>query len=86
MLVVPLVIRPVTRPRTPGNFICALWKTLQQCQSRAGVSDSLRAILTEFCRISATGVARPDRSQALLIDRLGLKLPDRLRLPQTVQM
>jgi len=31
-------------------------------------------------------VVRPDRSQAILLDRLGLKLPERLRAPQTVEM
>ncbi|MGN2390231.1 hypothetical protein [Pelomicrobium sp. G1] len=31
-------------------------------------------------------VVHPDRSQALLIDRLGLTLPERLRAPQTVEM
>ena len=31
-------------------------------------------------------VVRPDRSQALLLQRLGLTLPERLRAPQTAQM
>lgn len=81
----------------------ALWKTLQQWQSRAGLGDSPRTILTELSRITAADimlpladgsarelrircVVRPDRSQALLIDRLGLTLPERLRTPQTVEM
>jgi len=81
----------------------ALWKTLQQWQSRAGLGDSPRTILTEFSRIHAADVVlpladgsarelrprcvvRPDRSQALLLQRLGLTLPQRLRVPQTAQM
>ena len=81
----------------------ALWKTLQQWQSRAGLGESPRTILTELSRITAADVVlpladgsarelrircvvRPDRSQAILLDRLGLKLPERLRAPQTVQM
>jgi len=81
----------------------ALWKTLQQWQSRAGVGNAPRAILTERSRITATDVAlpladgsarelrircmvRPDRSQAILLERLGLKLPERLRAPPTVDM
>jgi transposase len=81
----------------------ALWKTLQQWQSRAGLGNSPRTILTELSRITAADVVlpladnsarelrlrcvvRPDRSQALLIDRLGLNLPERLRTPQTVKM
>ena len=81
----------------------ALWKTLQQWQSRAGLGDSARTILTELSRIHAADivlpladaskrklrircVVRPDRSQALLLQRLGLKLPERLRVPETAQM
>ena len=81
----------------------ALWKTLQQWQSRAGLGDSPRTILTELSRITAADVVlpladnsarelrlrcvvHPDRSQALLIDRLGLNLPERLRTPQSVEM
>ena len=81
----------------------ALWKTLQQWQSRAGLGDSPRTILTEFSRIHAADVVlpladgsarelrlrcvvRPDRAQGLLLQRLGLTLPQRLRAPQTAQM
>jgi transposase len=81
----------------------ALWKTLQQWQSRAGLGDSPRTILTELSRITAADVVlpladgsarelrircvvRPERSHALLIDRLGLNLPERLRAPRTVEM
>jgi transposase len=81
----------------------ALWKTLQQWQSRAGLGHSPRTILTEFSRIHAADVVlpladgsgrelrlrcvvRPDRAQGLLLQRLGLTLPQRLRAPQTAQM
>jgi hypothetical protein len=81
----------------------ALWKTLQQWQSRAGLGHSPRTILTEFSRIHAADVVlpladgsarelrlrcvvRPDRAQGLLLQRLGLTLPQRLRVPQTAQM
>lgn len=81
----------------------ALWKTLQQWQSRAGLGDSPRTILTEFSRIHAADivlpladaskrelrircVVRPERAQVLLIERLGLKLPARLRIPPSAQM
>ena len=37
----------------------ALWKTLQQWQSRAGLGDSPRTILTEFSRIHAADVVLP---------------------------
>jgi transposase len=81
----------------------ALWKTLQQWQSRAGLGESPRTILTELSRIHAADVVlpladgsqrelrlrcvvRPDRSQGLLLERLGLTLPQRLRVPQTAEM
>jgi len=76
----------------------ALWKTLQQWQSRAGLGDSPRTILTELSRIHSADivlpladgskrelrlrcVVRPEREQQLLLQRLGLTLPQRLRPP-----
>ena len=81
----------------------ALWKTLQQWQSRAGLGHSPRTILEEFSRIHAADivlpladaskrelrircVVRPDREQAILLEPLGLKLPERLRPPQMPEM
>jgi transposase len=106
-----LAIRPVWHQKAgrikAHILVCflgyALWKTLQQWQSRAGLGDSPRTILTELSRITAADVVlpladgsarelrircvvRPDRSQAILLQRLGLNLPERLRAPQTVEM
>ena len=106
-----LAIRPIWHQKAERIkahiLVCflgyALWKTLQQWQSRAGLGDSPRTILTELSRITAADVVlpladasarelrircvvRPDRSQALLLDRLGLQLPERLRAPETVPM
>jgi transposase len=81
----------------------ALWKTLQQWQSRAGLGNSPRTILTELSRIHAADivlpladaargelrircVVRPEREQALLLQRLGLTVPERLRVPQSAEM
>jgi transposase len=81
----------------------ALWKTLQQWQSRAGLGHSPRTILEEFSRIQAADivlpladaskrelrircVVRPDRAQAILLQHLGLTLPERLRPPQIPEM
>jgi hypothetical protein len=73
-----------------------LWKTLEQWQQRAGLGRSPRTILDELRRIQSTDVVlptqdgrelrlrcvvRPDAAQAALLDRLGLDLPERLRLP-----
>lgn len=72
-----------------------LWKTLEQWQQRAGLGHSPRTILAELRTIQSTDVVlpttderevrlrcvvRPNRAQALLLDRLGLDLPHRLRL------
>jgi transposase len=81
----------------------AMWKTLQQWQSRAGLGDAPRTILTELSRIHAADivlplaetsgkalrlrcVVRPDREQAILLQHLGLTLPQRLRPPHTTEM
>ncbi len=73
-----------------------LWKTLEQWQRRAGLGQSPRTILEELRRIQSTDVVvpttdgrelrlrcvvRPDAVQAALLDRLGLDLPQRLRIP-----
>jgi transposase len=72
-----------------------LWKTLEQWQGRAGLGQSPRTILEEMGRIQSTDVVlpttdgrdlrlrcvvRPDQAQATLLDRLGLELPQRLRI------
>lgn len=72
-----------------------LWKTLEQWQRRAGLGGSPRTILEELRRIQSTDVilpttdgrdlrlrcvVRPDQAQAALLDRLGLDLPERLRI------
>lgn len=73
-----------------------LWKMLEHWQAKAGLGNSPRTILEELARIQSTDVVlptlngreirlrcvvRPDRAQAALLDRLGLSLPSRLRLP-----
>ena len=72
-----------------------LWKTLEQWQRRAGLGQSPRTILEELGRIQSTDVVlpttdgrevrlrcvvRPDQAQACLLDRLGLELPERLKI------
>ena len=74
-----------------------LWKCLEMWQSRAGLGNSPRTILEELARIQSHDVVlptathghirlrcvtRPDPAQAALIDRLGIVLPKRLRLPE----
>jgi Transposase DDE domain len=76
-----------------------LWKTLEQWQHRADLGHSPRTILEELQRIQSTDVVlptedgrelrlrcivRPDAAQAALLDRLGLDLPERLRIPSTL--
>lgn len=74
----------------------AMWKTLEGWQRRAGLGSSPRTILEELARIQTVDVVlplerggemrlrcvvEPDRETAVLLDRLGLRLPKRLRLP-----
>jgi hypothetical protein len=76
-----------------------LWKTLEQWQQRAGLGRSPRTILEKLRRIQSTDVVlptedgrelrlrcivRPDPAQAALLARLGLDLPERLRIPPTL--
>ncbi len=78
-----------------------LWKTLEQWQKRAGLGDSPRTVLDEIRRIQSQDVVlpladgrdlrlrcvvRPDRSQALLLQRLGLDVPSRLRPRELARM
>jgi len=78
-----------------------LWKTLEKWQERAGLGNSPRTMLQELRRIQSTDVVlptadgrelrlrcvvRPDRAQAMLLDRLGLRLPQRLRPPRAAGM
>jgi transposase len=73
-----------------------LWKTLEMWQQRAGLGNSPRTVLEEFARIQshdvvlpmqAQGEVRlrcvtpPDAAQSVLLERLGMVLPKRLRMP-----
>jgi hypothetical protein len=74
----------------------ALQKTLEGWCHKAGLGRSPRKVLDELALIQSTDVTfpttdgrivrlrcivRPEPAQAALLDRLGLELPQRLRLP-----
>jgi transposase len=74
-----------------------LWKTLSQMCRSAGLGDEPRKVLAEIGRIQAVDVImptrcgqeirrrcvmRPSAHQAILLERLGLRLPERLRCPK----
>jgi transposase len=76
-----------------------LWKTLAGWQAKARLGSSPRTLLEELRRIESVDVVlpleggkdlrlrcvvQPDRAQRLLLERLGLKLPKRLRAPSQV--
>jgi transposase len=76
-----------------------LRKTLEGWSKRAGLGNSPTTLLEELARIQSTDVVvpttdgrtmrlrcvvRPDKSQAILLQHLGLTLPQRLRLPRGV--
>lgn len=77
----------------------AMWKTLELWQARAGLGNSPRMILDELREIQSADVVlpttdgrqvrvrcvvKPEPAQALLLERLGLKLPRRLRLDNAI--
>jgi len=72
-----------------------LWKTLAQLCRQAGLGDEPRRVLDEIKRIRLVDVvlptrqgidirkrcvARPDDHQQILLQRLGLKLPQQLKM------
>jgi transposase len=74
-----------------------LWKTLESWQQRAGLGNSPRTVLEELARIQTHDVilptaaraeirlrcvTQPDPAQAALLERLGITLPKRIRLPE----
>jgi transposase len=74
-----------------------LWKTVEMWQQRAGLGNSPRTILEELARIQSHDVVlptathgqirlrcvtQPDLAQVALLDRLGIILPKRMRLPE----
>jgi transposase len=78
-----------------------LWKTLEAWQQRAGLGNSPRTILEELRTIQSADVVlptseghelrlrcvvRPEKSLKLILDRLGLELPQRLRPPRGIGM
>lgn len=74
-----------------------LWKLLEQWQSRAGLGNSPRTILEEVGHINSgdivlptiTGerirlrsVVSPEKAQKIILQRLGIDLPRRMRIPE----
>ena len=72
-----------------------LWKTLEQWTRRAGLGDTSRTVLDELAQVQSVDVVlpttdgrtlrvrcvvKPERPQAMLLERLGLELPRRLRM------
>ena len=78
-----------------------LWKLLEQWQARAELGNSPRTLIDEFTQIQSadvhlpteTGellklrcVIRPEKHQQILLQKLGLQIPQRMNLPQRVKM
>ncbi len=77
-----------------------MWKALEGWQERAGLGNSPRTVLEEIGRIQCVDVVlpvvdgpelrlrcvvEPDKAQAALLERLGLRLPKRLRVPESTE-
>jgi len=73
-----------------------LWKLLEQWQSRAGLGDSPRTIMEEVGhihsgdvvlpttmgeRIRLRSIVTPEKAQKIILQRLGIDLPRRMRIP-----
>ena len=78
----------------------AMWKTLQTWMDGSGLGRGARTVIEEFVRIKVADVVlpttagrdlklmcvtRPDKTQAAIIERLGLELPERLGRPRWVR-
>lgn len=78
-----------------------LWKLLEQWQARAGLGHSPRTLLEELRQVQSADVLlptsdgntlklrciiRPEKHQQILLQRLGLYLPQRMAIPEGVQM
>jgi transposase len=74
-----------------------LWKLLEQWQSRAGLGDSPRTIMEELGNIhsgdimlpTTTGekirlrsIVTPEKAQKIVLQRLGIDVPRRMRIPE----
>lgn len=74
-----------------------LWKSLEMWQQRAGLGNSPRTVLEELAHIQSHDVilptptqgdirlrciAQPDAAQGVLLERLGIVLPKRMRLTE----
>jgi transposase len=77
-----------------------LYKTLEGWCRKAGLGSSVTTVLEEMARIESTDVVmptqdgrevrlrcvvRPDQAQTTLLERLGLDLPQRLKIPRGLQ-
>ena len=77
----------------------AMWKTLQTWMERAGLGRGARTVVDELAQIRAVDVVlettrsrkvrigcvtRPTQAQQILLDRLGIELPERLGRPRWI--
>lgn len=88
-----------TEPTLVCFLAFALWKVLQGWQTRAGLGTSPRTVLEELQRVVAVDVvfpmedhgemrlrcvSEPDPDTAVILERLGLEVPKRLKAPSVV--
>ena len=73
-----------------------LWKVMEQWQSQAGLGNSPRTMLEELGhvysadivlpattgeRIRLRSIVKPEKAQQIILDRLGIRVPRRMRIP-----
>ena len=74
-----------------------LWKVMEQWQSQAGLGNSPRTMLEELGHISSgdivlptttserirlRSIVKPEKAQQIILERLGIRLPRRMRIPE----
>ena len=74
-----------------------LWKVMEQWQSQAGLGNSPRTMLEELGhvdsgdivlpttageRIRLRSIVKPEKAQQIILDRLGIRVPRRMRIPE----
>jgi len=76
-----------------------LWKLLEKWQSRAGLGDSPRTVMEELGhihsgdvvlptttgeRIQLRSIVTPEKAQKIILQRMGIDLPKRMRIPDLI--
>ena len=72
--------------RTPASLVDIV-ELVPVRPSRVASTDVVLPLTDDpRCKLRIRCVVRPDKAQALLLDRLGLRLPERLKPPPPIEL